>query len=258
MASIKAIIAILIAFVGIIISIYFLSNEFKIHFIQNWPNLTINFLLVLLGASIAIVGISWAFQNESNRIFYNQLEIFKRSFPAVTEETAGNQSLIKSLKETISTSGAGVKRISTDISENLLTNPMLYKYVGQEYLYAIGIYLQRARETNRMLDQISDAFKQDKNISDHSITAIHQKLDDLLYYLYILQYQSQYYVYLYGDEGQLRPGNQKQIMRWLLKEEDISSDGIIQKLDELVNISREDKEKLLKSTLDTWKRVRER
>lgn len=258
MASIKAIFAILIAFVGIIISICLFSNEFKIHFIQNWPNLTINFLLVLLGASIAIVGVYWAFKNESNRIFYNQLEIFKRSFPAVIEETARNQTLIKSLKKTISTSGAGVKRISTNISKNLLTNPMLYKYAGQEYLYSIGIYLQRAGETNRILDQISDGFKQDKNISNHSITDILQKLDDLLYYLYILQYQSQYYIYLYGDEGQLRPGNQKQIMRWLLKEEDISSDGIIQKLNELVNISREDKEKFLKSTLDTWKRVIER
>ena len=258
MASIKAIIAILIAFVIIIISACFFSNEFNIHLIKNWPSITINFFLVLLGSSIAIVGIYWAFRNESNRIFYNQLEIFKRSFPAVIYELAGNQSLIKSLKPTISISGAGVRRIYTDVTENLLTNPLLYKYVGQEYLYAINIYLQTARETNLILDQILDAFKQGKNISDHSITVIHQKLDDLLYSLYILQYQSQYYVFSYGDEDQLRPGNQKQIMKWILKKEDISSDGIRQKLDELVNISSDDKEKLLKSTLGLWKRFRER
>jgi hypothetical protein len=122
----------------------------------------------------------------------------------------------------------------------------------------LGIYLDRARTTNRVLDRSADEFRQRQKISDSDVAIIQNTLDELLYYLYILEYQSQYYIYLYGDEGQLKPGNQQQIMRWLLKEEDISSDGIQQKLNELTNISPENKRKLQRSTADTWRKVRDK
>jgi hypothetical protein len=213
---------------------------------------------VLLGSSIAIVGVYWAFQSESDRIFQDQLDVFKRGFLAIPEEAEGNQALIKSIRINITTAAVDFRHISTGISESIVTNPLLYKYAGQEYVYSLSIYIDKAKSANRLLDDTREQLSEHKSISESNVTRVQLHLDDLLYYLYILQYQSQYYIYLYGDEGQLRPGNQQQIMKWLLKEENISSDGIKQKLDELVNISKADRQKLLKSTSDLWKKVRER
>ena len=75
-------------------------------------------------------------------------------------------------------------------------------------------------------------------------------------YSFNLQYQSQFYVYLYGDEGQLKPGNQNQIMKWILKEESISTDEIKQKLQELTTLNKDKKRKLYKGTLRIWEEVR--
>jgi hypothetical protein len=243
----------------IIVFIFFrLSEKFKKHLTEKWPDIVVSALLVLLGSSIAVTGIYWTLQNQADSFYYNQLDSFKRCFPAVLNETAGNQALIKTLKEKISPINFSVRRIYTSVSESLYANPLLYKYVGEEYLTALGIYLDRARTTNQVLDHFADEFGQGKRLSDNDIAIMQSNLDLLLHYLYILEYQSQYYIYLYGDEGQLKPGNQQQIMRWLLKEEEITPDGIKQKLYELANISPEDKEKLLKSTADVWIKVRNR
>ena len=249
-----------VIFVLILTSVilYVSSVKFKKHLIENWPALVVTLFLVLLGATITIIGVYWAFQSESDRIFHNQLDIFKRNFPAITEETAANQALIKRLKKNINVSIFELKHMSTVISGNLIRNPFLYKYAGQEYLYALDIYLNKTRETNLMLDYLLEDFKTDGKISESNIKRININLDDLLYYTYILQYQSQFYVYLYGDVGQLRPGNQEQIMKWILKKEKITVDELRQKLEELSNLSREQKEKLFKSTMDTWKRVRKK
>jgi len=247
------IITIILALVIFIIIIFIfprLSETFKKHLTEKWPDIAVSALLVLLGSSIAVTGIYWTLQNQADSFYYNQLDTFKRCFPAVIQETAGNQALIKTLKKKISPTTFNVRRIYTSVSESLYANPLLYKYVGEEYLTALGIYLDRAKTTNQVLDHFADKFGQRKRISNNDIDIIQSNLDILLYYLYILEYQSQYYIYLYGDEGQLKPGNQQQIMRWLLKDEEISSDGIKQKIDELANISPKDKEKLLKSTAD--------
>ncbi len=85
---------------------------------------------------------------------------------------------------------------------------------------------------------------------------LHKYLDSLLYYTFILQYQSQYYVYLYGDDGQLKPGNQEQIMKWILKEEKISASEIKKKLQDLVDSDKEKKKKLYKGVKKIWEEVR--
>ena len=143
-----------------------------------------------------------------------------------------------------------------DISENLIKNPLIYKFAGEEYLLALSIYLEKVRTTNRILDHLYDDYKIDGKITDKNIERIYKYLDDLLYYTYILQYQSQFYVYLYGHEGQLKPGNQDQIMKWILKEEKISADEIKQKLQNLVDLDKGEKEKLFKGTSRVWEEVR--
>ena len=251
------IIAIALIFVLIVpVVICSCSAKFRDHLIDSWPNITFNFIFVLVGAGIAILGVSWAFQKESDRFFYNQLDVFKRSFNAVIEETAANQALVKGLKSKINQTKFNIRHVPVDVSENLIKNPFIYKFTGHEYLYALSIYLEKVRTTNRMLDHLYDDYKIDGKISDKNIDRLHKYLDNLLYYTYILQYQSQFYAYLYGEEGRLKPGNQDQIMKWILKEESISIDGIKQKIQELSDLNDDKKNKLFKGTERIWKEVR--
>lgn len=238
--------------------IFSYSIKFKENVINTWPNITINFIFVLVGAGIAIIGVSWAFQKESDRIFYNQLDVFKRSFNAVIEETAANQALVKDLKRKINQTKFNIRHVPVDVTENVIKDSLIYKFAGQEYLYALSIYLEKVRTTNRLLDHLYEDYKIDGKITDKNIQRIYKHLDGLLYYTYILQYQSQFYVYLYGDEGQLKPGNQDQIMRWILKEEKISTDEIKRKLKELTELNKNKKKQLYKGTLRIWEEVREK
>ena len=240
----------------LLVCLYFCSGRYRDYIIDKWPNLITNFAFILAGAGISILGISWAFQKESDRIFHNQLDVFKRSFNAVIEETAANQALVKGLKKKINQTTFNVRHVPVDISENLIKNPLIYKFAGEEYLLALSIYLEKVRTTNRILDHLYDDYKIDGKITDKNIERIYKYLDDLLYYTYILQYQSQFYVYLYGHEGQLKPGNQDQIMKWILKEEKISADEIKQKLQNLVDLDKGEKEKLFKGTSRVWEEVR--
>jgi hypothetical protein len=98
MALLLIVAIIIIVFIGIMVSMFFISKDFKRYFVENWPTVAINFILVLLGSSIAIVGVYWAFQSESDRIFQDQLDVFKRGFLDIPEEAAGNQALIKSIR----------------------------------------------------------------------------------------------------------------------------------------------------------------
>lgn len=107
-----------------------------------------------------------------------------------------------------------------------------------------------------MLDHLYDDYKIDGKITDNNIDLLYKYLDNLLYYTYILQYQSQFYAYLYGEEGRLKPGNQDQIMKWIFKEENISANGIKQKLQELTDLNKNQKNKLYKGTLQIWEEVR--
>ena len=115
--------------------------KFRDFVIDSWPNLLINFVFVLVGAGIAILGVYWAFQKESDRNFYTEINIFKRSFNAVIGETASNQALVKDLKNKIDQTHFNIRHIPADVSENLIQNPFLYKFAGQEYLYALNFYL---------------------------------------------------------------------------------------------------------------------
>jgi len=240
------------------VCLYFASTKFRNYVNESWPNLFINFVFILVGAGIAILGIYWAFQKETDRNFYTQLNIFKRSFNAVIEETAANQALVKGLKKKINQTKFDIRHIPADVSESLIKSPLIYKFAGQEYLYALSIYLEKVRTTNQILDHLYDDFKLDGKISDKNIGRIHKHLDDLLYYIYILQYQSQFYVYLYGDEGQLRPGNQDQIMKWILKEEKLSTSEIKQKIQDLADLDKKKKKELYKGTLRIWEEVRKK
>ena len=98
-------------FISVIFLLFRFSGRFKNYTVKKWPDITVSTLLVLLGSSIAVTGIYWTIQNESNSFYYNQLDVLKRSFPAVTEETAGNQALIKKLKKRISHKSFNVRRV---------------------------------------------------------------------------------------------------------------------------------------------------
>lgn len=161
------------------------------------------------------------------------MDIFKRYFGAVISECAENQAVINKLKNEISATHFNLQLLSNEIADSLITNPMLYKYTGDEYLYALRIYLATIKIANRMLNFVFDDFKSDGMILDKNIQDLNKRLDECLYYLYILQYQTQWYVHSYNVKWGPKPGNYDQIMDWLKQEEKITIEELKTKLDEL-------------------------
>lgn len=217
----------------LLVFVYFFCTKFRIYAKDSWPNLLFNFIFVLVGAGIAIWGVSWAVQKDSERSFNTQLDIFKRYFNSIVYETGVNQASLKLLKKTINQNTFSLILISADVSESLIMNPLINKFAGEEYLLALSLYLTKVGGVNRTLELLYYNFKQDRKIKDENIDLINMHLDDLLYYTNILQYQSQYYVSLYGDEGRFRPGNQEQILKWISKEENLSASDIEKRFKDL-------------------------
>jgi len=200
---------------------------------DSWPSVVIVFLSVLIAAVIAVGGIGWSFQKETDRAFNMQVDIFKRYFAAVISETAENQAVINKLKREISTTHFNVQLLSNEIAGSLITNPMLYKYTGNEYLYSLRTYLATIKIANRMLNLVFDDFRSDETIMDKNIRNLNKRLDECSYYLYILQYQTQMYIHCYDVKHGPKPGNYDQIMNWLKQKEKITIEELKTKLYEL-------------------------
>jgi len=225
-----------------------LCAKFLSHVKDNWPGILINILCVLLGSAIAIGGILWTFQRETDRAlkiqadnfkretdrsFNMEVDIFKRYFGAVISECAENQAVINKLKKEISPTHFNLQLLSSEVSKSLIGNPMLYKFTGDEYLYALRTYLTTVNIGNRMLDFIFDDFKADGEILDINIEDLNKRLDECLYYLYILEYQTQLYVHSYDVRWPLKPGNYEEVMSWLKKKTTITIDELKSKVAEI-------------------------
>jgi len=118
---------------------------------------------------------------------------------------------------------------------------MLYKFTGDEYLYALRTYLANVKLVNRMFNFVFDDFKADGKILNENINDLNSFFEDCLYYLYILQYQTQVYVYAYDVKFGPKPSNYNEIMDLLKKKNNVTIDELKTKMDVLEKMSKRTK-----------------
>lgn len=229
------------------------SKHFKSYVKDHWESILVNLIIVLLGAGITIFGVVWGFRKESDRNFEDQLSSFSGSYIAVMAETTNTIRSAKKLKKEISKNHLSSERFNLDNSTSVYLNPLFYKFSGSEYLFALDMYLERARYSNQLLQFVYDDFIEDGIIKYDNIEKLNNKLDSLLYYSQILQYQSQYYIYMYGPKKVIVPPNQKKVMEWI-KHRNIHK---IEEIEKEVEFLHENKEGISKGTMEIWKELRE-
>ena len=230
--------------IGLLISI---NSKFYGHWKEGWPNIVIIFLSVIAGSAIAIGGVFWSFQKETNRAYELQADIFKGNFGAIISECAENQAVINKLKKEISTTHFNLQLLSNQVSNRLIENSLLYKYTGDEYLYALRTYLVTVKISNRMLNFVFEDFKRDGVIESKNIKDLNKRLDECLYYLYILQYQSQLYVHSYNVKWGPKPGNYEEVMDWIRKKKEPTIEELKNKIDELGKLGEKERKELQES-----------
>lgn len=240
-------IGIVLVILAIIIILTSINTKFALYLKQNWPNITIAFLGILLGSTIAVSGVWWAFQKETNRSLEIQIDTFKRSFAAVISECAENQAKINKLKQTTTTDQLNLNILSIEVSKSIVSNPMLYKYVGDEYLLALQTYITLLERINRIQELTSKTLDEAGTISDKKVTNLNNLFDECLYYTYILQYQSQLYAYSYNVKFGPKPSNNKEIKDWLKKRQPISIKELKSKINALGKTSEQSKSEMRKS-----------
>jgi len=238
------IIGVLLLYALLFAILFSLRGNFNAYIKTNLPSITIAFFNILLGSAIAVGGVFWAFSKNTERAYKTQVDTFRRSFGAVISECGENQAIINKLKKEITPVHFNLQILSDEISKGLIINPMLYKYAGDEYLYALRAYLANVKLVNQMLNLVYDDFKADGNISDKNINDLNAFLDDCLYYLYILQYQSQLYVYCYDVRWGPKPGNYDEIMALLKKNKKVTIDELKAEIDKLGKMPENDRKAL--------------
>jgi hypothetical protein len=229
---------------------------------EKWPEYFINFTLLMIGASIAFYSVQWAFEKETDRInkaakeeteriFEDREDSFKRSFYAIMLENSDVIVSSKQMRKIIKKGDFPAKRFSAQISQSVMNNPALYKYSGNEYIMTLSTFLKKLHSTNLMLDHYYDIFIEDKMLNPYDKEKLLSTLNDLLYFTLLNQFQSQVYVWCYGTDKVYVPQNQDQIVKYLTEKESHS----IEELERAQKIASNNKEyysKFCKERMDEF------
>jgi len=213
-----------------------LVRKSREHFNKNFPDL----LWTAFFAFVAtFAGVFLAIHLESQMAHKFEANTFKRSFAAIYEETMNNLSKIDALK------GQAIflpLHLDTTIENAAITNPLLYKYTGQEYWAAIEGCTGTVEMANNAQDLIYERFK-NKSIEKGDRDYLNGALDNAQYYLSILQMQTQLYMDIYEVK---QPGYFKEVMDFLNTNADRKSllIKIQSKLKEYQNMDQKQRQEL--------------
>jgi len=114
-----------VAMIFYILIITILSNRwvaFNRYINEDSHKLAILFLNVLLSSAIAIGGVYWAFNKNTELAYKTQVDTFRRSFVAVMSECAENQAIINKIKKEISPTRFNLQLLSDEIADSLVVN----------------------------------------------------------------------------------------------------------------------------------------
>lgn len=215
------------------------------------PEASGQILIAVLSVAIGILGIVWAFHAETERIRTIEANTFKRSFAALLYETGANHGTLNKLKNAIRPNQFNFLTLSTEIAKSLLANPLTYKYSGKEYTLSLSAYVTNVEIANKWLAFIWEDFKTDGNISEKNITDLGRQLDECMYYLLILQVQSQLYVHAHDVKLGPTPSNSEEIRAWLGKKTTVTIPQLEKKLLEMQNLEPKQRQELRKGLQST-------
>ncbi len=205
-----------------------------------YPEQLWTFLFTLFAT---LLGVYLAFRLEAYKANEVEMNMFKRNFACVMSETGENQVKIDFFlkKDTIHTY-FNLPHLDVSISKSIQSNPLLYKYTGDEYMFTLKIYIEAVELTNSRMGFM----KKDGQIMSQYLEDAKKNAERALYYLNILQMQTQLYVVAYDVKFGPRPGNFQEIMDLLNGKEKLSIEEIQAKTQKIANMGLEEKETLKK------------
>lgn len=222
------------------------------HIQDHWPSFVTDFLLYLTIATLTILGAYWIFRRETERHFRIEKQTFKRSFAALIAESSANCGSINTLLKTFNPTPASLTSfnlhvLSFKVAERILTDPLFYKYSGDELMYALNSYITQGTITNRLLDHYFGVFKTSGMLQKGVCADIVGKLEDTKKYLFIVQLVTQFYIF--GYQVKMGPSTpiKGEVMDWLKNKNLPSNQDLEKRIQELSCASKLEQEQMAKA-----------
>ena len=242
----------LIIFLAIPIIFLFVSNKkFYRYIVENWPSIVINVFITVITLAVAFR----SFHLETDRVFQNERQTFKRNFNALLFETSKNYGAINSFTTMLNEQKGeritkmNLSKLDLDISQAILINSHLYKYAGMEMLMALQSYLVQTKITNRLLDIAYEEFLRQGWISAGMKNDIIGKLQSTKRYILILQLVNQYYIFGYGTKMGPSTPVKIDVDNWLKSDRTPSIGDLEEKLKQLSDFGKNDQDLLEKGLM---------
>ena len=223
-----------------------------------------DWLIAFITVTVTLIGAWYIFQKEGERLevsFKAEIEnqrqvehgIYKRSFVALLTELSANQALIKKQKEKMTQTSFNLEMYEKVIAEKIVSEPLTYKYTGEDFWISLQAYLTTVKIANRWLDFLWDGFQKSGQITEKNLTDFKERLDQCHRALLVVEIQTQILIYGNDVKGGPTLGDGKMYLRWLTGEEKKSPEELVKYLQDLSTLSDDEKKKLRESFAATIK-----
>lgn len=232
-----------ISFLVLVFSSLMCMKQFRDYVIENWPSIAISTIGLLITLAIAFI----IFNYETNRHYKIERQTFKRSFAAVEAEMSGNYGAINSLLRSYGVKdlkSIHLSRLDFTTAKSLKGSPLLYKYTGKEYMYAMSSYCHQGEITNTVLNMAYEEFVRTGKINEGLRLDILGKLEDTKKYLLILQIINQDAIIAQDVKWGPSSPMEVRIMEWLHNKPSIEI--LESELKAMSSISEKDREQMKK------------
>ena len=217
------------------------NPTFKSYVINNWHRILIDILLFALASWITIFSVNLTLTENTKKTNLLQVELAKTNFAMIMAECSQTLSDIRSLRQSIENNSFNCIELSNTSAINMLSKEMLYKYSCDEYWAALRYYISYVNKINKLADMM------EPNGTDNVQKELLNKLlDETEYYTYLLQYQSQYYIFSYEVRTGPQPPNYKEIVGYLNKTNKITSEELKKKVDNLGELDKNKRSEMKK------------
>src|SRR3989344_4411983 len=161
-----------------------------------------DWLIAVVTITVTLTGAWLLFQKEGERLeesFKREIEnqrqiehrIYKRSFVALLTELSANQALIKKQNLKMTQTSFNLEVYEKTIAEKIISEPLTYKYTGEDFWISLQAYLSTVRIANRWLDFLWDEFRKSGQITDKNLSDFKERLDQCHRALLVVQIQTQ-------------------------------------------------------------------
>lgn len=243
----KLLLSITVLLCLLILLLFFLSCNFNQYFRTKWPEILILFFSVSLGVLATIFGVYLTIEKDIQKSRDDQEDLFKRTFSAILTESAFNQAVLIRCRDAATSRSTFLSDIVLDdsVSTNLLTNPLLYKYTGREYFMALKAYHAQTSRMNKVINGFTGlSLSTVPKLSPSQLENLTKLVDEYLYHCYILQYQTQHYIFALDVRTGPVPDNQTEILSWLQRHPQISLDELKARLSQQMKLDEKERARL--------------